>query len=62
VILDQQKSSRKVFYKIIDEPNISYICSRYYRAPELILGSTFYTTAIDMWSAGFKFISGCVLA
>ncbi|XP_034709185.1 shaggy-related protein kinase theta-like [Vitis riparia] len=38
------------------EPNISYICSRYYRAPELIFGATEYTTAIDMWSAG------CVVA
>ncbi|KAI8007246.1 hypothetical protein LOK49_LG07G02064 [Camellia lanceoleosa] len=34
------------------EPNISYICSRYYRAPELIFGATEYTTAIDMWSTG----------
>ncbi|XP_038905662.1 glycogen synthase kinase-3 homolog MsK-3 isoform X1 [Benincasa hispida] len=38
------------------EPNIAYICSRYYRAPELIFGATEYTTAIDIWSAG------CVLA
>lgn len=38
------------------EPNVSYICSRYYRAPELIFGSTTYTTAIDTWSLG------CVLA
>ncbi|KAI8522529.1 hypothetical protein RHMOL_Rhmol13G0003900 [Rhododendron molle] len=38
------------------EPNISYICSRYYRAPELIFGATEYTTAIDIWSAG------CVMA
>ena len=38
------------------EPNISYICSRYYRAPELIFGATEYTTAIDMWS------TGCVMA
>jgi len=38
------------------EPNVSYICSRYYRAPELIFGSTTYTTAIDVWSVG------CVLA
>jgi hypothetical protein len=28
------------------EPNIAYICSRYYRAPELIFGATDYTPAI----------------
>uniref|UniRef100_A0A4X2KTL3 [tau protein] kinase n=1 Tax=Vombatus ursinus TaxID=29139 RepID=A0A4X2KTL3_VOMUR len=38
------------------EPNVSYICSRYYRAPELIFGATDYTSSIDVWSAG------CVLA
>ena len=26
------------------EPNVSYICSRYYRAPELIFGTSNYTT------------------
>ncbi|KAK7843954.1 shaggy-related protein kinase alpha [Quercus suber] len=46
--------SAKVLVK--GEPNISYICSRYYRALELIFGATEYTTAIDIWSAG------CVLA
>ncbi|CAI5999578.1 unnamed protein product [Closterium sp. NIES-65] len=46
--------SAKVLVK--GEPNISYICSRYYRAPELIFGATEYTTAIDIWSAG------CVMA
>jgi glycogen synthase kinase 3 beta len=39
-----------------DEPNVSYICSRYYRAPELIFGATDYTTKIDIWS------SSCVMA
>lgn len=34
------------------EPNVSYICSRYYRAPELIFGATDYTSSIDVWSAG----------
>ncbi|SCU87870.1 LAFA_0E09340g1_1 [Lachancea sp. 'fantastica'] len=38
------------------EPNVSYICSRYYRAPELIFGATNYTVQIDVWS------SGCVMA
>lgn len=37
------------------EANVAYICSRYYRAPELIFGSTFYTTAIDIWSVGCIF-------
>ncbi|RVW83785.1 Shaggy-related protein kinase iota [Vitis vinifera] len=46
--------SAKVLVK--GEANISYICSRFYRAPELIFGATEYTTSIDIWSAG------CVLA
>ena len=37
------------------EPNVSYICSRYYRAPELIFWATDYTTNIDVWSAGCVF-------
>ncbi len=41
---------------IPNEPNIAYICSRFYRAPELILGNANYNTAVDVWSAG------CVLA
>ena len=28
------------------EPNVAYICSRYYRAPELIFGATDYTVDI----------------
>jgi len=45
-----------VIVQVKGEPNISYICSRYYRAPELIFGATEYTTAIDLWS------TGCVMA
>jgi len=39
-----------------DHVSMSYICSRYYRAPELLMGSTNYSTKIDIWSAG------CILA
>ena len=39
-----------------DEPNVSYICSRYYRAPELIFNAVNYSNAIDVWSVG------CVIA
>lgn len=46
--------SSKVLVK--DEPNVAYICSRYYRAPELIFGSNDYTTIVDLWSYG------CVMA
>jgi serine/threonine protein kinase len=38
-----------------EQTRVAYICSRYYRAPELILGSTDYTTSIDLWSAGCVF-------
>ena len=36
--------------------NTPYIVSRYYRAPELILACSDYTTAIDVWAIG------CILA
>ncbi|SIO73369.1 Shaggy-related protein kinase theta [Babesia microti strain RI] len=34
------------------EWSVAYICSRFYRAPELMLGTNEYTTAIDTWSIG----------
>eukprot|EP00929_Paragymnodinium_shiwhaense_P056899 TRINITY_DN28487_c0_g1_i1.p1 TRINITY_DN28487_c0_g1~~TRINITY_DN28487_c0_g1_i1.p1 ORF type:complete len:801 (-),score=169.67 TRINITY_DN28487_c0_g1_i1:213-2615(-) len=34
----------------------SYICSRWWRAPELVLGNVVYSTSIDWWSCG------CVIA
>jgi len=46
--------SAKVLMK--GEPNVAYICSRYYRAPELVFEATEYSTAIDIWSMG------CVMA
>ncbi|OHT12149.1 CMGC family protein kinase [Tritrichomonas foetus] len=38
------------------DKSVSYISSRYYRAPELILDCREYTTSIDIWAAG------CVVA
>lgn len=44
------------------EPNVSYICSRYYRAPELIFGATNYTTKIGKKATvflGLIILTGC---
>lgn len=46
-------SAKKLIPK---QANIAYICSRYYRAPELIFGATEYTNQIDIWSVG------CIIA
>ncbi len=40
---------------VAGEPNVSYICSRYYRAPELIFGATNYTTNIGVFLHPFSF-------
>eukprot|EP01111_Echinosteliopsis_oligospora_P007701 TRINITY_DN22970_c0_g1_i1.p1 TRINITY_DN22970_c0_g1~~TRINITY_DN22970_c0_g1_i1.p1 ORF type:complete len:240 (-),score=2.42 TRINITY_DN22970_c0_g1_i1:609-1328(-) len=43
--------------KTLDDNHVSmsYICSRYYRAPELLMGCSTYTTKIDVWSVGCIF-------
>jgi len=46
------------------KPNIFYICALFYRAPELLLGATDYTVAVDMWSFGCiiaELLLGCPL-
>jgi len=35
--------------------NTPYVVSRYYRSPELIMGSNHYNHSIDVWA------SGCIL-
>jgi mitogen-activated protein kinase 15 len=37
-----------------DDPAVltEYVATRWYRAPEILLGSTKYTKAVDMWSVG----------
>ncbi|KAF4518815.1 hypothetical protein B566_EDAN008144 [Ephemera danica] len=39
-----------------DPPLTDYVATRWYRAPEILIGSTRYTKGIDMWSLG------CILA
>lgn len=41
--------------KILDDRNAQsscYVCTRWYRAPELLMGSTTYSSAVDLWSLG----------
>jgi len=38
------------------DTNVSYVCSRPYRAPELVLGKEEYAVEVDWWS------TGCVIA
>jgi glycogen synthase kinase 3 beta len=41
---------------IFTEARQLYVCSRYFRAPEIIFGSTSYNCSIDLWAAG------CIMA
>ena len=66
LLVDLARDTAEVHVKLCDfgcskrlvagEPNIQYICARYYRAPEIAFGWAHYSTAIDLWSAG------CVMA
>ena len=40
--------------KVLNSQNLNtpYVVSRYYRAPELIMGSQNYDCSIDVWSTG----------
>lgn len=33
-------------------PSATYVCTRFYRSPELILGRDLYSTSVDIWSFG----------
>lgn len=35
-----------------DDKLTAYVCTRWYRAPEVILSASNYTSSLDMWSAG----------
>lgn len=47
--------SAKLTTDLDSEDNATYICSRFYRAPELIFGNKEYGSPIDIWSAGCCF-------
>eukprot|EP01031_Cornospumella_fuschlensis_P030565 gene30565-36938_t len=43
------------FARVISKPNeelTDYVATRWYRAPELLLGSTSYSFGVDMWAIG----------
>lgn len=54
-LLISDYGSAKLEKNLDSDDNATYICSRYYRAPELIFGNKQYTNAIDIWSAGCCF-------
>lgn len=45
-------SAKEIHPELKAEKNVSYICSRFYRAPELLFGSMTYDMSVDMWSFG----------
>ncbi|KAF8820111.1 putative cell-cycle-associated protein kinase GSK [Cardiosporidium cionae] len=65
-ILIQYKSPSDIILKLCDfgsaknlansPDSIPYVCSRWYRAPELLFGSLKYSVAVDLWSLG------CIIA
>ena len=48
--------ARSVAQQCEDTIMTEYVATRWYRAPEILLGSSKYTKAVDMWSIG------CILA
>jgi len=38
--------------KLSSDTLTDYVATRWYRAPEVLLGAKFYTTAMDIWSIG----------
>ena len=42
--------------RVASDAMTEYVGTRWYRAPELLLNSSTYTTAIDMWSVGCIFL------
>lgn len=45
----------RLLWKNVTKPYSHQIATRWYRAPELLYGARYYTSAIDMWSIGCIF-------
>jgi len=62
LLMDEQKNIKLCDFgsaKILDgkcKKNIPHIVNKFYRAPELLLCKTEYTTKIDVWAAGCIFM------
>ena len=61
-------STMTLFEQVEEEPEAvtyvltDYVATRWYRAPEILLGATSYTTGVDMydrWLLGFFFYGLC---
>ena len=51
--------SKQMFTSKHHKPSTTYMCSRFYRAPELILDRNLYGVSVDMWSFGCILIEAC---
>ncbi|EZG88398.1 putative serine/threonine-protein kinase/mitogen-activated protein kinase [Gregarina niphandrodes] len=54
VLCGHQYDVSEIGDEILDESMVltDYVATRWYRAPEILLGSTKYTKGVDMWSLG----------
>lgn len=46
------RSIASVNQSVAESIMTEYVATRWYRAPEILLGSSKYTKAVDMWSVG----------
>ncbi|KAH9303901.1 hypothetical protein KI387_008305, partial [Taxus chinensis] len=53
--------SRGVMHRFSNLCGLDIIMTLWYRAPEVLLGDTHYSTAVDMWSVGCIFAEMCRL-